>query len=122
MKLRHYQEPIAWQKSMDFAVSVYDVTRSFPCDEVFGLTAQLRRAAISIPSNIAEGQGRATPGEFVQSLGHATASLQESETQLLLAHRLNYVDVLCMQQLMARSEEISRIIAGLNASIQRKRR
>jgi four helix bundle protein len=86
-----YRDVIAWQKAMAFAEEIYTATRGFPKDELYGLTSQLRRAVISIPSNIAEGQGRLTPGEFRQFLGHARGSLLETETQILLAGRPQYV-------------------------------
>jgi four helix bundle protein len=86
-----YQDLVAWQKAMNLVEEIYKTTRNFPKDELYGLTSQLRRAAVSIPSNIAEGQGRLTPGEFRQFLGHARGSLLETETQVLMAGRLNYI-------------------------------
>lgn len=88
MTVRHYSDLIVWQKAMDLVVHVYEVTESFPQREVFGLTNQVRRAAVSIPSNIAEGQGRGTTKDFLHFLAIARGSLQEVETQLLLAYRL----------------------------------
>jgi len=76
---------------MDLVEEIYKITRGFPKNELYGLTSQLRRAAVSVPSNIAEGQGRLTPGEFKQFLGHAHGSLFETETQILLAGRLRYL-------------------------------
>jgi len=73
---------VAWQKAMELSKAVYEVTRKFPSDERFGLTNQLRRAAVSVPSNIAEGRGRLTQGEFLQFLGIARGSALEVETQL----------------------------------------
>lgn len=92
MPLRHYQELIGWKKSRDLVAEIYRHTQSFPKDEIYGLTSQLRRAAVSIPSNIAEGQGRLTRGEFKQFLGHARGSAFEVETQLLIAEDLGYLD------------------------------
>ena len=88
MTVHHYSDLIVWQKAMDLVVHVYEVTESFPQREVFGLTNQVRRAAVSIPSNIAEGQGRGTTKDFLHFLAIARGSLQEVETQLLLAYRL----------------------------------
>ena len=88
-KLRNYQELIVWQKAMDLVIAVYQQTREFPREELYGLTNQLRRASVSIPSNIAEGQGRNTTGDFRQFLSIAYGSLQEVETQLLIAGRLH---------------------------------
>ena len=91
MSVRNYRELIAWQKSMDLVERVYLATRSFPKEEVYGLCAQVRRAVVSIPSNIAEGQGRQTTREFVHFLSIAHGSLREVETQILIARRLNYL-------------------------------
>ena len=75
MQVKHHQELIAWKKGIALVTNVYSLTAGFPRHEVYGLSSQLRRAAVSIPSNIAEGQGRATKGEFVQFLGHSRGSL-----------------------------------------------
>jgi four helix bundle protein len=83
-----FQELTVWQRAMELTVSVYELTRTFPRDEQFGLTSQLRRASVSIASNIAEGRGRTTDGEFRQFLGIAQGSIYEVQTQLLLAQRL----------------------------------
>jgi four helix bundle protein len=111
--VRHYTELIAWQKAMDLVVEVYRSTESFPKTEAFGLTNQLRRAAVSIPSNIAEGQGRSSGKEFVHFLHIARGSLQELETQVLLAHRLGFLPDPSRADLMARTTEIARILNGL---------
>ena len=83
-----YKDLIAWQKAKRLAVMTYDVTERFPRSEVFGLTSQMRRCAVSIASNIAEGQGRRTKGEFIQFLGHARGSLLELQTQAEIAFEL----------------------------------
>jgi len=85
MQVNRYQDLIAWQKAIALVKNVYEATSGFPQKETFGLTSQMRRSAVSIPSNIAEGQGRATRGEFHQFLGHARGSLYELETQLVIA-------------------------------------
>ena len=84
MTLMHYRELVAWQKAMDLVVAVYDVTRSFPKEETYGITAQVRRSAVSVPSNIAEGQGRGTPDEFKRFLRVSNGSRQEMETQIIV--------------------------------------
>jgi four helix bundle protein len=112
-----YRDLIAWQKAMDLAAAVHCVTRTLPRDELYGLTSQLRRAAYSIPSNIAEGQGRLTRGEFRQFLGHARGSLLETETQLLLASRLHYIPENRVEPLLSLSAEVGRVLNGLLASI-----
>ena len=81
-----FRDLVVWQKAIAFVTEVYRATQSFPNEEKFGLTSQLRRASVSIPSNIAEGQGRLTRGEFGQFLGHAKGSICEVETQLIIAH------------------------------------
>jgi four helix bundle protein len=86
--IRSFNDLLAWQKAMSLAEDVYRVTRAFPKDEIFGLTSQMRRAAVSVASNIAEGQARQTRGEFVQFLGHAKGSLAELETQTMLSTRV----------------------------------
>jgi len=87
-----HRSSVAWQKGMALAALVYKVTQNFPVDERFGLTNQLRRAAVSIPSNIAEGKGRLTTGEFIQFLGIARVSTLEVQTQLELASMLGFGD------------------------------
>jgi four helix bundle protein len=91
MQVKSYQQLIAWQKAIALVTHIYSVTAGFPRDEIYGLTSQLRRAAVSVPSNIAEGQGRATKGEFVQFLCHARGSLYEVETQIVIATNLGYI-------------------------------
>jgi four helix bundle protein len=87
-----YKELVAWQAAMDLCETTYRITDAFPRREIFGLTAQLRRCAVSIPSNIAEGEGRLTWGERRQFLSHARGSLFELETQLIIAKRVGYLD------------------------------
>jgi four helix bundle protein len=85
-----YQGLLAWQRAMDLCDEIYRLTSNFPSQEMFGLTSQLRKSAISVASNIAEGEGRLTRGERKQSLGHARGSLYEVETQLFIARRVGY--------------------------------
>lgn len=98
---------------MDYVEAVYQVTRAFPREELYGLTGQLRRAVVSIPSNIAEGQGRGTDAELVRYLRIANGSLRESETQLLLARRLGYVTETQTTPLLESAAEFGRLIRGL---------
>jgi four helix bundle protein len=86
-----YRDLIAWQKAKRLAVEIYRLTAQFPKTEQYGLTSQIQRAAISVVSNIAEGQGRLTVGEFTQFLGHARGSLQELESQLEVSLELGYI-------------------------------
>jgi four helix bundle protein len=119
MGVRNYTDLIAWQKSMDLVVEVYKATRGFPKDEQYGLTSQLRRAVVSVPSNIAEGQGRWSEREFVHSLSIAHGSLREAETQLLIAERLGYVDAEGRTAIMALASESGRLINGLANSLSK---
>lgn len=118
MSQKRYQELIVWQKAMELSKAVYQVTKSFPDDERFGLTSQLRRASISIPSNIAEGQGRLTSGEFKQFLGTARGSVFEVETQIQLASNLGYIGTIECSQVLELTSEISRMLNGLIRSLQ----
>ena len=88
--IRDYKDLHVWQKGMQLAKEIYLLTSKFPSEEKFGLVSQLRRAAVSIPSNIAEGQARNTTGEFVQFISHAQGSAAEVDTQLLLSIELGY--------------------------------
>jgi len=122
MAVQSYRRLIAWQKAMDFAEEVYRVTRSFPKEELYGITSQLRRAVISIPSSTAEGQGRQSTGEFRQFLGNARGSLLEVESQLLLAQRFQYLTGEAADVLFAKSAEVGRVLNGLLAALQHSRR
>jgi four helix bundle protein len=109
-----FRDSVAWQKAMALSTSVYSTTRNFPKEEIFGLTNQLRRASVSVPSNIAEGSGRLSTGEFLQFLGIARGSVLEVQTQLELAMRLGYGSSDDLQAVQSLSVEVLRI---LNASI-----
>jgi four helix bundle protein len=108
-----YRDLIAWQKAKTLALDVYVRTRKFPKDEIYGLTSQMRRAAVSIPSNIVEGEGRYSRKEFVQFLFHARGSLLELITQLSIAHELDYLDLQAFRHLDQATEELGRIPNGL---------
>ncbi len=113
-----YKDLVAWQKAIAFVTAIYRVTARFPANELYGLTSQLRRAAVSVPSNIAEGQGRNTKGEFRQFLGQARGSLLEIETQLLIAENLGYLEKLEAERLLAGCGEVFRIVNGLMQSLE----
>ena len=119
MTVKHYQELIAWQQAMDLVEEVYKVSRSFPREEIYGLTSQLRRAAVSIPSNIAEGQGRRTTADFLRHLSIAYGSLLEPETQLLIASRLSYLTPVKCNEILKIAGEVGRILNGLMSSLIR---
>ena len=97
---------------------IYSTTKTFPSDERFGLISQLRRAAVSVPSNIAEGQARYSQREFMKFLGHARGSLAEVETQLTISVELGYLSAQQYQHLESRCSELNRILNGLYASIE----
>lgn len=108
-----YQNLRVWQRSVDLSVAVYELTRSFPPDELYGLTSQLRRASVSVSSNIAEGYGRASRPEFRRFLGIARGSAMEVQSQLAVARRLKFGDPRCVQSTGARADEVSRMIWAL---------
>ena len=120
-EIRSYRDLIAWQRAISLVTEVYTITATFPSREMCGLTNQLRRASVSIASNIAEGHGRATSGEFLQFLGQARGSLCEVETQIVIAHELEYITRKQEQRLSGKTDELGRILSGLIASIQRRK-
>jgi four helix bundle protein len=109
-----YRDLIAWQKAVRFVGEVYRITAAFPNDERYGLVSQLRRAAVSVPSNMAEGQGRITEGEFRQFLGHACGSLFEVETQFEIARDVGYIGE---QQLAFARQQLTDVAKLVNALI-----
>jgi four helix bundle protein len=113
---QHYRELIAWQKAMDLVTHIYDITKQFPDDERFGLVSQMRRCAVSVPSNIAEGQSRNTRGEFKQFLGIARGSVAELTTQILISERLGYL--IDPKSTVDMAEEVGRILSGLLNSLR----
>ena len=117
MAVRNYTELIAWQKAINLVEAVYALSAAFPREEMYGLTTQVRRAAVSVPSNIAEGQGRWTTGEFVQFLGIANGSLREVETQVHIAVRLKFVTKPDADRVFAVAAEVGRLIYGLRNSL-----
>ena len=120
MKIEKYEQLIAWQKAMNLVEAVYIASGVFPKQEVYGLTGQLRRAVISVPSNIAEGQARSTSKEFLRYLRIAQGSLGEVETQLMIAARLQYINGEEIHPLLAKAREVGRLIRGLSAAIERR--
>ncbi|MDA3838398.1 MAG: four helix bundle protein [Candidatus Delongbacteria bacterium] len=113
MSIKSYRELIVWKKAMIVVEDIYKLTKNFPNEEKFGLTSQIRRAVISIPSNIAEGQTRNSTKEFKQFLYIAKASNAEVETQLELAFRLKYIDNDNFDLVILKFEEISKMLQSL---------
>ena len=108
-----FEDLDAWKLGMDVVCDVYKVTNAFPKEETFGLAIQMRRAAVSVPSNIAEGKGRASDRDLSVFLGYARGSLNELQTQALLAHRLGYIDEKARTELVAQIQHCRRVLSGL---------
>lgn len=108
-----------WNKPIDFVVRIYKTTEAFPAEEKFGLTSQLRRASISIPSNIAEGAARTSKKEFPHFLSNSQGSASEVSTQLFISLRLGFIDQNLYQDLNANLNEIGKMIAGLSQHLRR---
>ncbi|MCA3700207.1 four helix bundle protein [Brevundimonas sp.] len=116
-----YRDLDVWKLAVDWVEAVYRATSNWPSEERFGLTSQLRRAAVSVASNIAEGAARRSTGEFLQFIGMARGSLAEAETQLLIASRLGYLDATRTEALLAAADRISRMLVSLAASLKRRK-
>lgn len=108
--IQSFRDLQIWQKSMQLAVAVYRLTKDFPREEIYGLTSQIRRSAVSVPSNIAEGQGRSNLGEFKQFLGIARGSNCELQTQLEIAHALGLGKAELVQEAEGLSQEVGKMI------------
>ena len=115
---RGFKNLFAWQRAMQMVRAVYELTAQFPTAERFGLSGQMRRAAISVPSNIAEGYGRVTTGEFIQFLGHARGSSAEVETQLMIAKDLHFGSDEIIDDAERLCFEVSRLLTGLMRSLK----
>jgi four helix bundle protein len=115
-----FDELVVWQKSVDLVAAIYTATAHFPREEIYGLTSQLRRAAVSVPSNIAEGQSRNSTRDFLNFLSIARGSLAEVQTQLIIAQRLNYLTDESLQPLLAQLTEVRKLLIGLIKSLNPK--
>ena|SRR6185436_9702719 len=111
--MRPHEKLDVWKKGIDFVVALYKATETFPKEERFGLTSQLRRAAVSVPANIAEGAGRKSHKEFAHFLSNSQGSASEVETELLIASRLGYVQESSYRKLCSSLDEIGRMLTGL---------
>jgi four helix bundle protein len=109
---------VVWQRALELSLAVYKLTLRFPTNEQFGLTNQLRRASVSAASNIAEGYGRATRGEYIQFLGHARGSVCEIETQLAISEALNYGSADSRRQAGTLCADVSRMLNALMRKLQ----
>jgi four helix bundle protein len=120
MSVRTYRELVVWQKAMDTVELVYRISEQFPKVEIYGLTSQMRRAAISVPSNIAEGQGRKSTKDFLKHLSIAYGSLLELETQIQIAERLSYLNQSDCKLVLEATGEVGRLLNGLMNSLSTK--
>jgi four helix bundle protein len=120
MQITSYRDLKVWQFAIDLAEHVYALTRDFPRDELYGLTTQMRRAAVSVAANIAEGHGRETTGAFIQFLRIAQGSVKELETHLIIAQRLDLTVGGDADKLLAQCDELGRMVRGLIRSLQEK--
>lgn len=116
--LKSYRDLLVWQKSMDLAKLIYEHTSSFPKEEMYGLISQMRRAAVSISANIAEGQARNSTGEFRQFLGIAKGSLSELETLIILSQSLGFLILEKSEALLNLTAEINKMLNGLLKSLK----
>jgi four helix bundle protein len=112
-----FKDLVVWQEAMKLVEIVYLKTKTFPKEELYGLTSQIRRAAISIPANIAEGNGRKSRKEYTHFLSIANGSLTELETHLLIAERLNFVTKETMEQFQAQLQLVGRLLSALRKSL-----
>jgi four helix bundle protein len=116
--IRGFRDLVAWQRAIDLSEAVYLATKTWPAEEMYGLTSQVRCAAVSVMANIAEGNGRSGPREFLHHLSIADGSLSEVEAHLLFAHRLRFIDDATLDRLMHQIEETRSLVRGLIRSLR----
>ncbi|MGA7794753.1 MAG: four helix bundle protein [Candidatus Acidiferrales bacterium] len=119
-KVTSYRDLVVWTRAMDIVEVCYKLSKQIPQSEIYGLISQIRRAAVSIPANVAEGQGRKTLGEYIQHLSIANGSLKELETHLMIAGRLQYVNEDEIIPALEACSEIGRMLAGLIQKLRQK--
>jgi four helix bundle protein len=118
--VQNYRDLVVWQQAMDLAALAYNLAREFPKHEQYGLTSQLCRAAVSIPSNIAEGHARDSTKEYLHHISFAMGSLAEVETQILLAERLGYLNQDAINSTLTKTGELGRRLRSLQQSLKAK--
>ncbi len=118
--MNNFKNLVVWQKSIELAIIVYNITRSFPAQEKYGLVSQMNRSAVSVASNIAEGAGRNNTGEFYQFLGIANGSISELETQTIIAQRLKFISDIDFVNLSEQIDIIQKLIYRLKESLKNK--
>jgi four helix bundle protein len=119
-KIKTYRDLVVWQKSMTIVTEIYKLSQSFPKNEAYGLTSQMRRCAVSIPSNIAEGYGRNSSSDYVRFLRVAAGSLYELQTQIEIACNLEYLKKTDFAKLYESSREIERMLSSLSRKLNGK--
>lgn len=117
--MRPHEKLEAWSKGVDLVIDLYKATDRFPKEERFGLTSQIRRAAVSVPSNLAEGAGRYSRKEFGHFISNAQGSASELETELIISYRLGFLSETTFAELMSKLERIGRLITGLSRQIRK---
>lgn len=120
MAIKHYRELLVWQKAMSLTKAIYEVSAIFPKDELYGLSAQVRRCAVSVPSNIAEGHNRDSLRDYLRFLSIAQGSLAELETQISLACMLNYIVPSEETELLQQADEVGKMLRGLQIRLNEK--
>src|SRR5687768_12614125 len=122
MQIENYRDLVVWNRAVDFVAEIYRMSAGFPREEQFGLTAQLRRASVSVSNNIAEGSGRATSRDLLNFLSYARGSLKEAESMVFVAQRLRFVSAADCIEALRLADETSRMLTGLRGSIQKTMR
>src|SRR5688500_13908189 len=120
MQIENYRDLVVWNRAVDFVVEIYRISAGFPREEQFGLTAQMRRASVSVSNNIAEGSGRATSRDLLNFLSHARGSLKEAESMVFVAQRLRFVSAADCIEALRLADETSRMLAGLRTRIKKR--
>jgi four helix bundle protein len=120
MSISSYKDLTVWQKAMTLCEGLYQGTRTFPREEIYGLTSQIRRAGVSMPANVAEGWGRQSTGDYIHFLKIAQGSAMELETELLLSLRLGLLQPSQAEPLLAQTTEVQKMLRSLIGSLQRK--
>ncbi|MFM9890484.1 MAG: four helix bundle protein [Rickettsiales bacterium] len=120
MSITSYRDLEVWKKSVALVTTIYQVTAKFPKEEIYGLTSQIRRSAVSIPSNIAEGRGKRSTRDFIRYLNISYGSVCELETQLVIAGNLQLLDVVSVENILESISEIARMLNGLISSLELK--
>ncbi len=120
--IRHHRDLLVWQRAMQLADQMYDLTQRFPVSERYGLCSQIRRAAVSVPANIAEGHGRDHLGDYLRFLSFAMGSLMELDTLIRIAVMRGFVTLDEVSAAMATADEVGRMLSGLSRSLRKRYR